>query len=106
MRAMAATKDGRRGTARVSLALLALLGTASPARADLADANLRLAQGEPAQLDQKLAVLSIAESAQGGDLNGDGDRLDASVVHVFDSDTEQVRNVGLATRDSLNVTLR
>jgi hypothetical protein len=40
-------------------------------------------------------AFAVDESAQGQDLNGDGDRLD-SVLHVYDAATDTLTNVGLA----------
>lgn len=64
--------------------------------------DLRLATGEgvfaenPFAVSDPWIVFGVAEPSQGGDLNGDGDKLDL-VAHAYRSDTGTIRNLGLAT---------
>jgi hypothetical protein len=49
------------------------------------------------QYDAGFAAVLISETFEGLDLNGDGDANDLDVVHLYDTRTRQLENLGLAT---------
>jgi len=56
--------------------------------------NLRLV-ASPRLVDSRYMTLAVRESAQGSDLNGDGD-LDDDTAHIYDHVSGAVTNLGLA----------
>ncbi len=94
----------RRLTGRQALAAFAILlvsavvaGPASGAAPGLHNVGAASAISHTS-LDGGLVAFTVSEVEQGGaDLNGDGDAVDPNVVHLFDTSSNQLTNLGVAS---------